>query len=95
MKGSHTCPKCKHRKIWVVPTVELAREIKRVFDPATLARLRIGGSREVIARDPIQGFDAYVCAHCGYTEHYAVEMKEIERVGTLIDGDEGPYRVPG
>jgi predicted nucleic-acid-binding Zn-ribbon protein len=92
MKGSHTCPKCRHRKIWVVPTVELAREIKRSLDLATMARLRIGGSREVIARDPVQGFEAYVCAQCGYTEHYATAWKEIERVGTLIDGETGPYR---
>jgi predicted nucleic-acid-binding Zn-ribbon protein len=95
MKASHTCPKCRHRKIWVVPTVELAREIKRVFDPGTLARLRIGGSREVTARDPVQGFEAYVCGQCGFTEHYAVEIKDIERVGTMIDGDTDPYRAPG
>jgi hypothetical protein len=62
MKGSHTCPKCRHRKIWLVPTVELAREIKRTFDAATLARLGLGGMREVTARDPVMGFDAYVCA---------------------------------
>ncbi len=92
MKGSHTCPKCRHRKIWVVPAIELAREIKRSLDLATMARLRIGGSREVIARDPVQGFEAYVCAQCGFTEHYAIAWKEIERVGMLIDGDTGPYR---
>ena len=92
MKGSHTCPKCRHRKIWVVPTIELAREIKRSLDLATMARLRIGGSREVIARDPVQGFEAYVCAQCGFTEHYAIAWKEIERAGMLIDGDTGPYR---
>lgn len=92
MKASHTCPKCHHRKIWVVPSVELAREIKRIFDAETLARLRIGGSRETIARDPVHGFEAYVCAACGYTEHYAIAWKDIERVGTLIDGETGPYR---
>jgi predicted nucleic-acid-binding Zn-ribbon protein len=92
VKGSHTCPKCRHRKIWIVPTVELAREIKRVLDITTLARLRIGGSREITARDPVQGFETYVCASCGFTEHYAVAWDDIERVGTLIDGDAGPYR---
>jgi predicted nucleic-acid-binding Zn-ribbon protein len=92
MKGSHTCPKCRHRKIWQVPTVELAREIKRTFDAATLVRLGLGGMREVTARDPVLGFEAYVCAQCGYTEHYATMWDDIKRVGTLIDGDTGPYR---
>ncbi len=78
-----------------MPTVQLAREIKLVFDIGTLKRLQIGGSREVTTRDPIQGFEAYVCGSCGFTEHYAVEIKDIERVGTLIDGDTGPYRAPG
>lgn len=78
-----------------MPTVELAREIKRQLDIGTMARLRIGGSREVTARDPVQGFEAYVCGSCGFTEHYAIEIKDIERVGKLIDGDDGPYRAPG
>jgi predicted nucleic-acid-binding Zn-ribbon protein len=95
MKRSLTCPKCQHRKLWVVPQVDLARQIE-VALPADIAE-RFGkgpGGRPLTARkeDDVHGLEAYVCAQCGYSEMWATSLEYIAKVGALVDGEAGPYR---
>ncbi|MEO8704444.1 MAG: hypothetical protein ABI867_30605 [Kofleriaceae bacterium] len=89
MKGSHACPKCQHRKLWVIRPVDLARRITHRFDPVTLAKLGLGHLRDTTTEAPVHGFEAYVCARCGFTEMYATSFDEIEKVGTLVDAEIG------
>jgi predicted nucleic-acid-binding Zn-ribbon protein len=89
MKGTHVCPKCRHRKVWVINPVDLARQIPHQFDPVKLAQLKLGHLRDVKTDAPVHGFEAYVCARCGFTECYATTFEHIEKAGTLVDAEPG------
>jgi predicted nucleic-acid-binding Zn-ribbon protein len=96
MKRSMTCPKCQHRKLWVVPEVALARNISVPLptDIAEMFAKKAPAGTPMTARkeDNVHGLEAYVCAQCGYSEMWATSLEYVAKVGTFVDGEAGPYR---
>jgi len=94
MRTTATCPKCSGKKI-VVTELRVARpSVSRI--PAA--------AYDVAWRLPEEagGFESWICAACGYTEFYAKDLGDVDRLAAehpkdvrIVDGTiaaRGPFR---
>jgi predicted nucleic-acid-binding Zn-ribbon protein len=94
MKTSVTCPKCAHRRILHITSVQdKSPSIKRDEVLSVKAKAPL----TVLGRWTNEGvFECYVCANCGYTEWYVVNAGELTVDGTVVRElkapDPNPYR---
>ncbi len=95
MKTTHKCPKCEHRRIWVVDPIALrvsAEEVTQLaLASAVVTDTTSGGpaTRALfgdVERTVTGGrLEAFVCASCGYTEWYAGQLDALETIAKQSD----------
>ena len=81
MKKTLECPKCSGRELWRVDTVKVPAidqsSIKAAFtsQPAPLPlQVKLGWR----GMSTVGGFEAFICAACGFTEWYAHGLGELQ-----------------
>ncbi len=95
MKDSLKCPKCDHRKLWLIEKFKTRGPYEEHCVLPVVAT-----SYSVWSGNSYEGyFDIFVCAQCGYTESYARDIENLKRDPKrgifLVDGslpDGGPFR---
>jgi predicted nucleic-acid-binding Zn-ribbon protein len=107
MKANGCCPKCESLELLVVDDVTI---VHHEFPDAKAAPMAL--AFEIKKPNPAMfesaktlvkssGFDAWICAQCGYTEWYAksvhrlrdlAEKSSVVRRVTRSTDDGGPYR---
>ena len=67
LKREKVCPQCHHRKVWHIAKVQdfEAKELPIAVD------VRWSGAHHH------GGFETFICAGCGWTEWYAIELNEL------------------
>jgi predicted nucleic-acid-binding Zn-ribbon protein len=68
MKSTQSCPKCQSRQLWLIE--EMRQPVPESTNHAVslaVTTMRTSGAPRVDAGT----FEAWVCAHCGFTEWYA------------------------
>ena len=105
MRTSHTCPKCRHQRLYVVDKVQFAdtESVNAVYTThVTAVRIpskEIGGKSKY--RTKVGVLQAWICASCGYTEYYSSAPKNRLELLSRIPGsgirvvtaqDKAPFR---
>jgi hypothetical protein len=81
MKQTLTCPACQGRKIWHVPQL-MEQGHGNMPRPLPISVAVSWLKRRVVGK-----IEAFVCASCGFIEHYAYELDELGKTDArLIDG---------
>ena len=101
MRTTATCPKCSGKKIVVA-------ELRQPF-PGTIARLipalalnTMPEPSDALVVKKVGGFESWICAACGYTEFYAKDLGDVDRLAVehpehvrIVDAtvhERGPFR---
>ena len=100
MRTTATCPKCSGKKIVVTELRHPASETGRIVPipvAACEARSLFGLGDDVVGR-----FESWICAACGYTEFYAKDFGDVDKLAAkhsddvrIVDGTipaRGPFR---
>jgi predicted nucleic-acid-binding Zn-ribbon protein len=86
MRTPLTCPKCAYRKFWILDQMSLLPRVQLAISETLAAKLG-RPDRRFVRPYKIDGFEAMVCARCGYTEIYAADLTRVAQAGTFVDGD--------
>jgi predicted nucleic-acid-binding Zn-ribbon protein len=108
VKSSHSCPKCGSRAVATLPdkprrnaaskkTLQCPR--CRVIHPSSAVTCDCGHRLPLPAAEDHLKAIRYLCARCGYTEHYVADAESVpwDRLEGLVwlnpgETDQGPYR---
>ena len=77
MKASGICPKCKGRKFWRIETVQ--EHGHGGFAPLPVAVVQSWGG---LNRELMGKFETVICAGCGFTEWYAMQLDQLREEPT-------------
>lgn len=75
MKRTHTCPKCQSRRFLVSANFQIpGQESSNATFPVPAFTFNIGAW----TRASFGAFETWVCAGCGFTEWYAVDLAGLD-----------------
>jgi predicted nucleic-acid-binding Zn-ribbon protein len=103
MRATATCPKCSGKKMMVVTTKQITGQYANKLSPIPVVGYEVA---RLLTTEPrtFGRFEAWICIACGFTEHYAEDLGDVDvaalaaahpDVVRLVDGsnpEKAPFR---